>query len=466
MPKHNKDRQYITATEWKTEYGGKKAASKTFSKPLPFDCCAMSLRPFETPVCTRDGVVFDILEVMPYVRKQKRNPVDGTPLAPKDLVRLNFAKNGDGKWHCPVTFKTFNDHSRIVAIAKSGNVYAAEAVEELNVKARNWTDLLTGEEFERGDIIKISDPTDAALVARRDIANFVHLKEARDAASSAADAAPAASHIRRTPVTQQIFDAIAEKRQRDASAAAAAAEAAAAAAAELDAKLAAEGAPLWKRQRMLLDDLVDGRAVTTNEASGAFTSSAAGIVTGNTAREATDAEVNEARWTRLRRLKKKAYAQLQTSHGNVNLELHCDITPRTAENFIGLCNKGYYNGTQFHRSIRNFMAQGGDPTGTGRGGESIYGGKFADEFDNRLSHSQRGVLSMANAGRDTNGSQFFLTYKSCAHLDNQHTIFGRVVGGLNALAAIEAVPCDGKDRPKTDIVIHNAVVFVNPIEDM
>ncbi|CAM9187425.1 unnamed protein product, partial [Hapterophycus canaliculatus] len=158
--------------------------------------------------------------------------------------------------------------------------------------------------------------------------------------------------------------------------------------------------------------------------------------------------------------------QLQTTKGNINVEIHCDVVPRMAENFLGLCAKEYYDGTKFHRSIRNFMLQGGDPTGTGRGGESYWGGKIKDEFESRMTHDKRGVLSMANSGPDTTGSQFFITYKSCKHLDNQHSVFGRVVGGMPALAAIEAVPTDSKDKPREEIVLVKATVFSNPITEM
>jgi cyclophilin family peptidyl-prolyl cis-trans isomerase len=115
--------------------------------------------------------------------------------------------------------------------------------------------------------------------------------------------------------------------------------------------------------------------------------------------------------------------------GDLNLELHCDVTPRTCENWLALAEAGYYDDTPFHRLIKHFMVQGGDPTGTGTGGCSIWGPTFADEFDARLSHDGRGVVSMANAGPNTNGSQFFITFKSARHLDRKHTIFGKIVGG-------------------------------------
>ena len=108
---------------------------------------------------------------------------------------------------------------------------------------------------------------------------------------------------------------------------------------------------------------------------------------------------------RYRRVKKKGYVRLVTNRGPLNLELHCDLVPKTCENFIKHCKNGYYNETIFHRLIRNFMVQGGDPSGKGDGGESIWGSPFKDEFVGTLSHSGRGILSMANKGSDTNGSQ-------------------------------------------------------------
>jgi peptidyl-prolyl cis-trans isomerase-like protein 2 len=111
------------------------------------------------------------------------------------------------------------------------------------------------------------------------------------------------------------------------------------------------------------------------------------------------------------------------------------------------------------------MIQGGDPTGTGRGGTSIWGKNFADEFEGPLTHDARGIMSMANKGKNTNSSQFFVLYRPAKHLDNKHTIFGKVVGGLDVLAKMEAVPTDGSDRPLNKIVIKDIVVFLDPFEE-
>jgi len=119
-------------------------------------------------------------------------------------------------------------------------------------------------------------------------------------------------------------------------------------------------------------------------------------------------------------------AVFETTQGNIELELRSDLAPKTVENFVGLIKKGYYNGIIFHRIIKNFMIQGGDPTGTGRGGKSLWGGKFKDEFNPKAQFNRPGVLAMANAGPNTNGSQFFITTVETRWLNGKHTIFGYV----------------------------------------
>lgn len=125
---------------------------------------------------------------------------------------------------------------------------------------------------------------------------------------------------------------------------------------------------------------------------------------------------------------------IETNRGNIELELYPEHAPNTVNNFVFLAREGYYDGVTFHRVIADFMIQGGDPTGTGAGGP---GYKFACEVaDNPLRH-ERGVISMANAGRDTNGSQFFITHLRQPHLDGNHTVFGKVVTGQQVVDAIE-----------------------------
>ena len=130
----------------------------------------------------------------------------------------------------------------------------------------------------------------------------------------------------------------------------------------------------------------------------------------------------------------KSYrAHFKTERGEIVCELYAREAPMAVENFVNLARSGFYDGTTFHRVIPGFMAQGGDPTGTGRGGP---GYSFGDEFSPTLRHDAAGVLSMANAGPNTNGSQFFITFGATPHLDDKHSVFGRVVEGMDVLRAI------------------------------
>lgn len=131
--------------------------------------------------------------------------------------------------------------------------------------------------------------------------------------------------------------------------------------------------------------------------------------------------------------KKNYTATFKTDQGDMVIKLHADKAPKTVNNFVFLARQGYYDGTTFHRVISDFMVQGGDPTGTGSGGP---GYKFADEFDPSLRHDKRGILSMANAGPGTNGSQFFITHGPTPHLNDKHTVFGQLIEGENVLMAI------------------------------
>jgi cyclophilin family peptidyl-prolyl cis-trans isomerase len=130
----------------------------------------------------------------------------------------------------------------------------------------------------------------------------------------------------------------------------------------------------------------------------------------------------------------KSYsATFRTERGDISVELYADRAPKTVENFVNLARAGFYDGTTFHRVISGFMAQGGDPTGTGTGGP---GYEFDDEFDPSLRHDSAGILSMANAGPGTNGSQFFITYGPTPHLDDKHSVFGKVTEGMDVLRSI------------------------------
>lgn len=149
---------------------------------------------------------------------------------------------------------------------------------------------------------------------------------------------------------------------------------------------------------------------------------------------------------------------LETSAGDIALQLMPETAPKTVENFTGLVEKGYYDGIIFHRVIEGFMIQGGDPTGTGRGGDSLWGGAFEDEFKDGVTFNRAGLLAMANAGPDTNRSQFFITADRTPWLNMRHTIFGKVISGMDAVRKIENTDVGAGHRPLTEQKIIRAYI--------
>lgn len=157
--------------------------------------------------------------------------------------------------------------------------------------------------------------------------------------------------------------------------------------------------------------------------------------------------------------KEMTVAVINTNMGKIEIELFADETPKTVENFVRLANKGYYNGVIFHRVIKDFMIQGGDPTGTGRGGESIWGKAFVDEIVSSLTFDKPGYLAMANSGPNTNGSQFFITVVPTTWLNGHHTIFGVVIGGMDVVYEISKVQTSKPgDKPVKDVVMETVTI--------
>lgn len=389
------------------------------------------------------------------------------------MIKLNFARNGDtdandggggagdglGEMVDPVTFKVFTDNTHIVAIrhGSEANVFAWETVERLNIKAKMWKDLVDDREFGRSDIITLQDPQN---IESRDLSKFQFLKEGTSVLTKEQEEERKSGGVN-IDALGRVGDKI------------------------LRAKEAVEKA---RRERAALGDVNRSKAVTktssghttpkqsmlqekklaynaaqytTGKAAASFTSTGLTPETSGERALLTDEEY----MLKPKRVKIKGYARIETNLGALNIELQTETAPRAVWNFVQLAKKGYYNGIKFHRNIRNFMIQGGDPTGTGKGGTSIWGKNFQDEFDGPLTHDARGIVSMANKGKNTNSSQFFITYRPAKHLDRKHTIFGRVVGGLEVLQKLENVPVDGSDRPIDDIVMESVVVFIDPFEE-
>ncbi|KAG4434602.1 Peptidyl-prolyl cis-trans isomerase cyp8 [Cadophora sp. M221] len=476
------DKLYITHSEWSSSdaYSASAGSNVNLKAPnganfkrLPFNFCAASLQPFKHPVCTAEGTIFDVEVISQWLEKHGTNPVTGKPMKDKDLIKLNFARNGDtdahdggmgsgdskGEMVDPVTFKVFTDNTHIVAIrhGSEANVFAWETVERLNIKAKMWNDLVDDREFGRSDIITLQDPQN---LESRDLSKFNFVKEGETVLTKEQE-----EERKKGSVNIDALGRVGEKVLR-------AKEAVEKARREREAggdinrskALAKTGthnaAP---RQSMVQEKKMAYNAAqyTTGKAAASFTSTGLTPETSGERALLTDEEY----MLRPKRVKIKGYARIETSKGSLNIELQTETAPRAVWNFVQLAKKGYYNGVKFHRNIRNFMIQGGDPTGTGKGGTSIWGKNFQDEFDGPLTHDSRGVMSMANKGKNTNSSQFFITYKAAKHLDRKHTIFGRVVGGMDVLQKLENVPGDDGNRPLEDIVMDNVVVFVDPFEE-
>ena len=462
---------YMRAGEWSGQYGGKQKSltgGGVTARTLPFNCCALTLNPFTAPMCNRTGVMFDVMAILPFLKENGIDPTTGEKCSRRDLITLNMSKNEDGDWHCPVLCKPFSNHTKVVAVYhkedNTANVFSYEAVQELNIKAKNWEDLLDGRPFKKKDIIVLQDVEDQEHMKARDINHFKVNFKTSSKLASAGEESGASRDINQSVTGARIMDEV-NKRKREEEESRKAKEVERRK--EMEATAAQNNIDL--RDKMVdiyTDELQDGVKLTSGASAASMTSTAEVLSSDSKARLATDEEIMKAKGRALRKYKKKGFVTINTNFGAMTFEIDCDIVPKTANNFIGLIEKKYYDGTVFHRSIGGFMLQGGDPLGTGRGGESLWGGKFEDEFDTRISHDGRGILSMANAGSNTNRSQFFITYGECKHLDMKHAVFGRMIGGGEVLDLIESVKTDKNDRPKQEVKIFNCLIIENPIAEV
>ena len=432
-------------------------------KRLPFNFCAVSLQPFEHPVCTADGTIFDLTNILPWLKKHGTNPVTGLPLRSNELIKLHFAKNEDEDMVDPVTFKVFTDNTHIVALKNTGNVFAWDTVERLNIKAKMWRDLVSDEEFSRKDIITLQDPQN---VGSRDLSSFKYIQDGVSTLTE--EQKKERNDPSRNVNTEALGNAARVLKAKEAVARARELRAGG----DPNKHPATPGSKALTSTRNGTTAQIGSHTTkqvpynaaqhTTGKAAASFTSTGLTPHTSGERALLTDEEY----MLKPRRVKIKGYARIQTSLGDLNIELQTEYAPRAVWNFVQLSKKGYYKDVAFHRNIRNFMLQGGDPTGTGKGGTSVWGKNFQDEFDGPLTHDARGMVSMANKGKNTNSSQFFITYRPAKHLDRKHTIFGRVVGGMDTLSRMEnAKVTEADNRPVEEIVIQDVVVFLDPFEE-
>lgn len=380
-----------------------------------------------------------------------------------DLINLHFAKNDDGQYVDPVTYKVLTDNTHIVGLRNTGNVFAFETVELLNIKAKNWRDLVSDEEFKRSDIITLQDPQNAAS---RDLSQFKYLRDGVSTLTPEQETERAAGlkveNLGSAAKILKAKEAVERRRaEREKGPAVQTSRPAAGESKSLDHTHQPQtGSSNTFRTTKAIP--YNEAQYTTGRAAASFTS------TGLTPSTSTDRAIltDEEYMLKPKRVQIKGYARLATTHGDLTMELYPEYAPKAVWNFIQLSKRGYYNGVSFHRNIKNFMIQGGDPTGTGRGGQSCWGKAFSDEFDGPLTHNGRGVVSMANKGKDTNTSQFFVLYRATPYLNRKHTIFGRVIEGLDTtLTQLESVEVDDKNRPIVDCKIEEVVIYVDPFDE-
>ncbi|KAI9790832.1 MAG: Peptidyl-prolyl cis-trans isomerase cyp8 [Peltula sp. TS41687] len=476
------DKLYITHSEWSSSdaYSASVGASSSTSVPggsnnsgtfkrLPFNYCALTLQPFTHPVCTSAGLTFELTHILPWLKKHgDTNPVDGSPLQSSELIKLHFARNDEGEYVDPVTYRVFTDNTHIVALRNTGNVFAYDTVERLNVKPKMWRDLLDDTAFARSDIVTLQDPADGRA---RDVAGFQYRRDGagvQEQESGGVNLAALGSSAKVLRAKEAVDKARRARQEIDANRNPAAVVLGARTSADgktgknNNGTAAGAGAAVHSTTRTSSTIPYNAAQHTTGKAAASFTST--GLTPHTSGERALLTE--EEYMLKPRRVKEKGYARIQTTLGDLNVELQTEYAPRAVWNFVHLAKQGYYKGVAFHRNIRNFMIQGGDPTGTGRGGSSVWGKNFNDEFDGPLTHDSRGVISMANKGKNTNSSQFFITYREAKHLDRKHTIFGKVVGGLETLSRLENAPTDSStNRPSEPIEIIDVVVFVDPFEE-
>jgi peptidyl-prolyl cis-trans isomerase-like protein 2 len=424
-------------------------------------------------VCTADGTIFDIEVISQWLEKHGTNPVNGQPLKAADLIKLNFYRNGDVDAHAeaagvksveegkgemcdPVTMKVFTDNTHIIAIrhGQEANVFAYDTIDRLNIKAKMWKDLVDDRDFTRADIITLQDPQN---LASRDMSKFKHMKDGETVLSKEQE-----EERKNGSINVAALGRVGEKVLK-AKEAVERARAQREAGGDVNRMQTVAGPsksapkPEMHTQKKLAYNAAQH---TTGKAAASFTST--GLTPETSAERAVLTE--EEYMLKPKRVRIKGYAKIKTEYGDLEIELDPEYAPKACYNFVQLARKGYYNGVPFHRNLKGFMIQGGDPTGSGRGGESIWGKPFEDELEGPAKPDARGVICMANRGKHTNGSQFFILYAPASHLINKHTVFARVIGNSGTLDVLEKVPVEDatSGTPEKPITMLNVSIYIDP----
>lgn len=416
--RHSKDRLFITMTEHKNEWGGKKDPTQAPIPRLSFNYCPLSLQPFSDPVCSPDGTVFDIVNIIPFVKRYHKNPVTGAPLKIDELIKLKYYQDEEGNYICPVSKKVFTDSTKIVAIKPSGVVYAASTVEELNRKAKFFCDLMTGKKFLPGDIIVLQDPMD---ISKRIITNFDYLQneEEFDQPNEDEEMLP---HIEQSALGKRILEKV------DQSAKA------------LEKVLKEAAKPPRKidlEETLTVEEFLEERRERkdwrhelhrTGSMANSVTCTDVDLKTSDEKRPLTDIEMMREVWNEIKSHHHKGFIQINTNLGEINAELFTDQAVRTCYSFLELIYKGKLDGMKFKKLIPGVILNLEN---------SVSRSIKLDTVDRseKLFHKKPGLLTVDTLG-DLN--TMGITLGPSEQLDRTNSVFGVIHNNFELIEVIES----------------------------
>lgn len=386
----NTDKLFITHSEWsrKSQTATPSQSAPPSSSILPFWTCSISQQPVNQgcAVCDNEGHVFDIKNILPYILRNKINPVTNKPLTSAgELTKLKLVQNGEGEYVDPLTYKPFTAKSVVMVVKTTGNVYFSDTLKNQSV------DPVTEQPFEKEDVIRLTGGVGVLVKkAEKQPAQAVTLKR------------------KATEEPQFTSSTSAHETSKN-----------------------------------------DGSALTSKLIPNRFMS--------------------------------PGYANIETSLGSISIELYPRYSPKAVYNFISNARSGYYDGTVFHRNVRNFLIQGGDPARSPN--KTASGNVPKPRLDDEILTNEtnapykldsRGIIAMQNMGtknsndvhnpNNPSNTQLFITYRRIPHLDGKYTVFGKVLQGLDVLDKMERADVDKENRPKTDIVIESVTILEDPFE--